>query len=104
MRCAVVFLFSLAAFASGATWQEPLLGAAKIPAAEIDRMGKEVELAAHKAVHCFYLSFVFVILRVASQEFLAKANSQGHGNLAGCPACAGIKRCASYFFAIALIT
>lgn len=53
MRCAVVFVFSWAAFASGSTWQEPLLGAAKIPAAEIDRLGKEVELAAHRAVHCF---------------------------------------------------
>ena len=59
MRCAVVFVLSWVAFASGATWQEPLLGAAKIPAAEIDRMGKEVELAAHKAIHCFFLLFVF---------------------------------------------
>ena len=47
---------------------------------------------------------MFVISRVVSQEFLAKANSQGHGNLAGCPACAGIVRCASVFLAIALIT
>ena len=55
MRCAVVIVFAWMAFASGSTWQEPLLGAAKIPAAEIDRLGKEAELVAHKAVHCFFL-------------------------------------------------
>ena len=55
MRCAVVFVFAWVAFASGATWQEPLMGAAKIPAAELDRLGKEVQLAAHRAVHCFFV-------------------------------------------------
>ena len=55
MRCAVVFGFAWVAFASGATWQEPLMGAAKIPAAELDRLGKEVQLVAHRAVHCFLI-------------------------------------------------
>ena len=55
MRCAVVFVSAWAAFASGATWQEPLMGAAKIPAAELDRLGKEVQLVAHRVLHCMFV-------------------------------------------------
>ena len=55
MRCAVVFVFAWVAFASGATWQEPLMGAAKIPAAELDRLGKEVQLVAHRVLHCMFV-------------------------------------------------
>ena len=55
MRFAAVFVFAWVAFASGSTWQEPLLGAVKIPAAEINRLGKDAELLAHKAICCFFM-------------------------------------------------
>ena len=55
MRCEVVLVFAWVAVASGSAWQEPLLGAVKIPSAELDRLSKEVQLVAHKELHCFQL-------------------------------------------------
>ena len=55
MRFEFVLSLLWVAVASGASWHEPLLGGVKISTTELDRLGKEAELIAHKVVDCFSL-------------------------------------------------
>lgn len=55
MRRNVVLSLAWVAATSGIAWHEPLLASVKLPAAELDRLGKGVEVMAHQAGHCFNL-------------------------------------------------